>query len=153
MPPRNKIDSMPAATRLDILNLLHRNGFGNYDKIADELKAQGIDVSAAGLRRYGKRFRGLLDILDGHSAVSMSSPGAAAACFKKSKRQAATALGDIIQDMDGAIFQLQNIVAIVEKTRDGAAISEAMKPHLDCLFECMERLMDEEETEAADEQH
>ena len=54
-------------------------------------------------------------------------------------------LTQITEKMDGAIFQLQTMLSIVGKTPGGPEIVEAMKPSVDCLFECLERLMDEGE--------
>lgn len=56
MPPRSKVHALPPALKEWLDAELLRRGFGDYEQLAADLKAQGADVSKSALQRYGSPF-------------------------------------------------------------------------------------------------
>lgn len=55
MPRVSTIDRLPPEVRDELDKRLIRNGFGSYEKIAQDLRRRHFRVSTSGLHRYGQQ--------------------------------------------------------------------------------------------------
>lgn len=56
MPPRSKVDKLPAAVKAWLDNALIEGNFSGYELLEAELKARGFDIGKSSLHRYGQEF-------------------------------------------------------------------------------------------------
>lgn len=63
MPPRSKVEQMPAEVKAWLDRALVDNNFGQYEALAAELKERGFDISKSALNRYGQTFESKLHAL------------------------------------------------------------------------------------------
>lgn len=56
MPPRSKVDKLPAAVKAWLDNALIEGNFSGYELLEAELKARGFDIGKSSLHRYGQDF-------------------------------------------------------------------------------------------------
>lgn len=63
MPPRSKVSGFPKAVKEWLDQALVEGNFAGYEKLRDELKARGHEISKSGLHRYGQKFEERLSAL------------------------------------------------------------------------------------------
>lgn len=56
MPPRSKVEKLPAAVKAWLDNALIEGNFSGYELLEAELKARGFDIGKSSLHRYGQEF-------------------------------------------------------------------------------------------------
>lgn len=56
MPPRNKVEALPAEVKAWLDKALVEGNFSGYEQLEDELKARGHTIGKSSLHRYGSAF-------------------------------------------------------------------------------------------------
>ncbi len=56
VPPRSKVDKLPAPVKAWLDNALVEGNFSGYELLETELKARGFDIGKSSLHRYGQEF-------------------------------------------------------------------------------------------------
>jgi Protein of unknown function (DUF3486) len=78
MPPRSKVEQLPADTKAWLDSALAENNFSEYDALSSYLKERGFDISKSSLHRYGQvfeeRLKTLRMVTEQARAVVQSAP-------------------------------------------------------------------------------
>lgn len=56
MPPRNKVEALPAEVKAWLDKALVEGNFSGYEQLEDEIKARGHTIGKSSLHRYGSAF-------------------------------------------------------------------------------------------------
>lgn len=57
MPPKNKVERLPAAVLQAVEERIVEQRFDGYDRIAEWLEEQGFDIPAASLYQHGRKLK------------------------------------------------------------------------------------------------
>lgn len=63
MPPRSKVEMLPAGVRAELDQRLQANGFANYVQLAEWLSEKGFPIGKSALHTYGQDFEARLGSL------------------------------------------------------------------------------------------
>lgn len=111
MPPRSKVEKLPAAVKAWLDNALIEGNFSGYELLEAELKARGFDIGKSSLHRYGQEFEDKL------AAIRIAT-------------EQAKAITDAIPDdagaMNDALIRLvqQKAFDVLVKMEEGASIKD-----------------------------
>ena len=103
MPPRSKVEQLPAEVKAWLDRALAENNFSEYEALSAELKERGFAISKSALNRYGQNFEERL------SALKLAS-------------EQAKAIVDAAPDDDGAVND--SLMRLVQEKLFGLLMEE-----------------------------